>query len=485
MQYCTLVRFWGRGAMVGKRLRMPTMLMAAVAVVATLSGCGLLFPPDPPSSVRGALDEAVAAIRELDGVGSASWTASADWKDGGPLSKPDAWSARITVAVSPERPDLEALAVDVADELASASGTVKTVGTMRLRADRNGPAAVLEFTGNDSPGTPADIATAAELLRSVGGARSVFVALGSQPASVSIDSSAGWAETAAELRRLPGFGSGALASVAIDGGDAASGRVSRIMVDALTPSAALIAVLSELAGRADVISFREGHARSTGVPGGVRPHLGIEVRDREAVARFSDILTAIDGALLVDGRPRPSFAVYAITGDTSTEHRGFLGLPLGSAEPDDLVELGIDAATPEELAARSADPLIVLTPDKAAERLEADRLATVALLADAGDLAGIRGAVTVTTAGCEVGVGEQQLGSVVIPVFEIADSADDGFDAITASWLAAGFSASDRAMGTDFYTSGDALAGGLATLAIRGGVDGITIRTTSTCVVSR
>ena len=42
-------------------------------------------------------------------------------------------------------------------------------------------------------------------------------------------------------------------------------------------------VFSELAGRADVISFREGHARSAGVPGSVRPHLSIEVRDREAL----------------------------------------------------------------------------------------------------------------------------------------------------------------------------------------------------------
>ncbi|RZU66332.1 hypothetical protein EV379_2686 [Microterricola gilva] len=461
------------------------MLVTAVAGVATLSGCGFLFPPDPPSSVSGALDEAVEAIRDLDGVGSAMWTASADRKDGGPLSKPDAWSAHITVAVSPGLPDLEALAADVAYEVASARGTVKTTGTMRLRADRNGPATVLEFAGNDSPETPADIAAAAELLRSVSGATSVFVALGSQPASVSTSSSAGWAETAAELRRLPGFGSGALASVAIDGRDAFSGRVSRILIDALTPSAALIPLLSELAGRADVISFHEGPTRSTAEAGSVRPIFRIEVRSREAVARFSDTLTGIDGGLLVDGRPRPAFTVYASAGETTTEHSGFLGLPLGADEPDDLAKPSIDDLTPEELAARSDGPLIVLSPDAAAERLEADRLATMALLTDAGDLAGVPGTVTVSTAGCEVGVGEQQSGSVVIPVFEIADSADEALDAITASWLTVGYSASDRAMGTDFYTSADALQGGVATASIRGGVEGITIRTTSTCVVSR
>ena len=78
---------------------------------------------------------------------------------------------------------------------------------------------------------------------------------------------------------------------------------------------------------------------------------------------------------------------------------------------------------------------------------------------------------------------------MVITIFEIADSADEAFEAITASWVADGYSATDRAMGRDFYSLLGPHEDGaeyveLEVLSIRGTADGISILVQSKCIVA-
>lgn len=129
--------------------------------------------------------------------------------------------------------------------------------------------------------------------------------------------------------------------------------------------------------------------------------------------------------------------------------------------------------------------MVDLDPAAAAARGESDRLAIEALLTDAGDTAGIQGAVSAAAEACASGAGQQAQASVVIPIFEIADSAQDAFDAIIAEWNANGFSRSDRAMGTDFYSADDSQAVGAHRLEIRGNTEGIRIAATGACIVAR
>ena len=200
-----------------------------------------------------------------------------------------------------------------------------------------------------------------------------------------------------------------------------------------------------------------------------RPELWVEVTDAAEVDTVVATLTALDASVTqVDGVPRASFSV--VTTDTGRTEAGYLGLPPGSAEPDDRF-----FSTPNPAAGEDFDPAA------AADQLQRDRAVVTALLDAAGDAAGIRGPATVTIGPCATGANQQVQGSVIIPIFEIADSADDAFDAITTGWERQGIRKSDRAMGTDFYSAAD---DSLETLSIRGGTEGISITVATRCVLS-
>ncbi|WP_074259176.1 hypothetical protein [Agromyces cerinus] len=193
-------------------------------------------------------------------------------------------------------------------------------------------------------------------------------------------------------------------------------------------------------------------ARIEELPGfGTGPLSTVEVRTRSS-AEAPVALKRINGENVV----------FPITTDCTGE----------APEGDDA---GLDAAP--------AAPL-VLDAASADGRVAEDRAAVTSFLDDAGDAAGIRGVTDVGIAMCETGVGEQVQGTAVIPIFEIADSADDGYEAVTAVWTAAGFTRTDRASGTDFFAAADPQALGAVEVTIRGTADGIVIRASSACVVT-
>lgn len=91
--------------------------------------------------------------------------------------------------------------------------------------------------------------------------------------------------------------------------------------------------------------------------------------------------------------------------------------------------------------------------------------------------------------------GELSGRAVVIPIFEIAESADAAFNAITSAWVDGGYCRSDRASVRDFYSadkspsegagSKNAAPGFLQQLSIRGRADGISMTLSSVCVIAR
>jgi hypothetical protein len=74
--------------------------------------------------------------------------------------------------------------------------------------------------------------------------------------------------------------------------------------------------------------------------------------------------------------------------------------------------------------------------------MAADQVVVAQFLDAAGDLAGIRGTSVIQTTACEtngVPAGRPVTGSVVIPIFDVADTADEAYADIANSWTNAGF----------------------------------------------
>ncbi|MFT2815554.1 hypothetical protein [Leifsonia sp. A12D58] len=494
-------------------IRWVAAAVVTAGVSGMLMGCTAVIPP-PPLAVTAVVDHAVAMMQAIEGVASADSRISADVLRGGPLSRAEAWSASISIEVESNLLDLEAVSSGVEHEVAAANATVATCGTIRIPADAGGVQASLTFSSHDGypagPLTPAELAAAAMSLRGVEGVTDVQVADDSRPARVSVDSPREWPRVAAGVRAVPGFGDRALAAVTLD--SSVSG--SLLTLNAVSPHPRLIADLSALAMDPAIDVLAYSGASPSGNSSGLatwRPSLYVRVsadaagqaaegstaaptaRSKAKAAAKADVerITAMlvhldDSQTAVEGIPRASFTVStdvaassAETAATTIEEEGYVGLPLGSAEPDDHI---VPANDPAALG-------IPLEADAAAARLQSDQLLVEQLLNDAGDAAGIRGPSQVAIAACTSGAGEQVTGSVVIPIFEIADSADDAFDAITSSWVAEGYSATDRAMGRDFYSLVDPHDDGaeyveLELLSIRGTADGISIQVQSECIVA-
>ena len=456
-----------------------------LTVAATMSGCSLLT--EPPPEVTAAIDTATEAIRQSAGV--ADVTADirpVDLKDGGPLTNPGAWSATITVEAEASGVDVQALAESVGQN--AAIGIVSTRALLRIPGEYGDADAQLTFTplphGNPVITEPDEMADAALALRELAGALSVTVFDHGDPAVVLVDSADRWAGLTQTLRALPGFGLNALSAVTLHTGeDGQASGASWLTIDAASPRTEFVRFLGELTGDGAVFSVSFTGIDPRLDASAQRPALRVQVSTATQVGTIAGMLTALDDAdTTVEGVPRASFEVATRTTDSDLTRDGYLGLPLGSAEPDDRIAGSPDAAPLDSLdPAAEAPPLDGLEPAAAADRLAGDRAVVSALLDAAGDAAGIRGPATVTTVPCGDGANEQVQGSVVIPIFEIADSADDAFDAITTAWELQGITKSDRAMGTDFYSAAD---GSLDTLSIRGGTAGISITVTTPCVVA-
>lgn len=440
------------------------MWAAAVAVALAMSVAGCQAVAEPPPGTDAAVDAAAAAMRDISGVASVSATVNSSGGYGAPANEPVQWSVRFAVRTD-ARMDLSEVAVAVAAD--ALIGVVPA--TVVLLAPRQSGAAEVELTLSPQPSgtgrTAAQMADAALAVRTLPGAVSVSVTADGGPVAVTVESPAPWSDLAEAIRAQPGFGSGVLPAVAVREVTTDDRRGSAMTIAATVPSTGLIGLLDELGADQSVTTVSFDGVTGREDPDTWRPGLTVLVAAPRDVAVIADRLAGLaDSVGQVEGIPRTSFDVAA-SSDSTTRLTGYLGLPLGSGEPDD---------TQTALAA-------ALPPAEAAARIDSDRSLLTALLDAAGDDAGIRGQAETTTTTCTQGTGEQVQGSVVIPIFDIADSADEGFDAITAAWESAGIIRSDRAMGRDFYTAPD---GALESLSIRGTAEGISIMAVAPCVRS-
>jgi hypothetical protein len=112
-----------------------------------------------------------------------------------------------------------------------------------------------------------------------------------------------------------------------------------------------------------------------------------------------------------------------------------------------------------------------------------DQVAIAQLLDAAGDIAGIRGTPTIQTVACQaegIDSGLRAEGSVVIPVFQVAKTADAAYAAITDSWKAAGMSPAGGALGRLAFGTASTTAPVQQT-TIRGTTDGLSITAQGRC----
>jgi hypothetical protein len=435
-------------------------IAAIVALTASLAGCSLL--PAAPREISAAVDEATDAIRRLDAVATATSDISL-WN-----AEDGAWRAHITVQARDAGVDLRALLTSVGQ--ASAIGVVPTSAVVAIPGAPDVADTYVTFTAFSSltPRTPDEMTDAALALQTVAGVRSVSVSDDGEPSAVSVGSTASTAGLTADIRSLPGFGANALSAVRISDEDPA---IFAVTFDAVSPTAGLLGVIDDLRAEAGVqtVTFAGVDAKVSSAPW--RPSLEVAAGGPAEAGIIADRLAALDDAVMTAaGVPRASFTVSAPGDSGSSAAAGYLGLPAGSPEPDDQGPTP-PAATPTENPA-------AVTPTT---QFEHDTALVTALLDAAGDTAGIRGPAVVAPVPCASGTTEQVQGSVVIPIFEIADSADDAFEAIVSSWETQRFTRSDRAMGTDFYTAPD---GSLDLLSIRGTAAGISIVATAPCIVA-
>ena len=476
-------------------LAVAPVLAVVLAVVLALTGCASwdqmlplpsagspVGPPTgpptvpqtgPPADVTALVDEALDAIRAAPGVATAtSEITGRDTTADGPGSGAVAWAASFTVQADATGVDLGSLAASIEED--TRHGTVSMSSVLLVPGEDGAADSRLVFSppgiGVIDNHQPEQMADAALALRDLPGARSVTVSQHGEPVDLEIESTSLWADLTMTVRALPGFGSGALPAVSLREPADGARKASTLTIDPTSPNALLVPELSTLATTAAVTSVWFDGVDVRKDSDTWRPTLEILVAAAADLEPLADRLTQLSAAQThVEGVPLAAFDVT--TTDSAATLTGYLGLPLGSAEPDDRM-----AGLP------GAPPPAVVDPGDASTRIEQDRALVTALLDAAGDAAGIRGPAEVLTAPCTDGSDELVQGSVVIPIFEIADSADDAFAAIVAQWEIDGFTRSDRAMGTDFYSAPD---GSLDTLAIKGTVDGIRITATAPCVRSR
>jgi len=455
-----------------------TAVTLTTALALALTGCAHWAEPatGAPEEIQAVVGEALTEIRATPGVTSATAdlrVSRSDAQEDAPASAPDLWDADFTVQADDSNVDVPALAVAVVS--ATRNGRVSMSSIVRIPGENGAADVRLIFSppgiGDIISLDPEPMADAAIALRELPGTRSVSVFQHGEPVAVAVESASLWADLTTAIRALPDFGSGALPAVTLSVPAAGSSEGSALSIDPVSPATGLVPVLAELSTTPAVTSVWFEGVDVSQASAAWRPTVRVLVAQPTDLDAVAVLLTTLDASQTqVDGVPLASFEVSTATDSTETLS-GYLGLPLGSVEPDDRLA-GLPGATPPA----------VVEPADAATRVASDIALVTALLDAAGDNAGIRGPASVAPAPCTGGSDEQVAGSVVIPIFEIADSADDAFDAIVTAWEVNGYSRSDRAMGTDFYSVPD---GSLETLSIRGTAAGISITATAPCVRSR
>jgi hypothetical protein len=432
---------------------------AAAALVALLalpaSGCSLLVPP-PPDSVSDAVEQAVAELRGTAGVASVTSRVSPyDIKDGGSLSNPGAWLATITVEAKPGAADLPVLADAAEGSIDQLAATVPVDARLELAvgARQVFTRLSLPVEGDTGGATPAgQLVATAEQLASIDSVASIFLGSPYEETAIAADAAADVPAVASSVRQLPNFGSDDLAVVTVTAPSRDAAPItSQVTMDATSPSPELLTLFERLAGQPGVAAVSFSGVQVPDQPSsaeGWRPTVNVRVDDEPTEASVVAELEAFaEPQATDDGVPRAAFLVARFTkqrGTTAVD--GFVGLPVGSADPGD----GLNPVPPAD---PSAPPTPPETPEELDARMAADQVVVAQFLDAAGDVAGIRGTPTIQTVTCEtngVPTGKQVTGSVVIPVFEVADTADEAYADVTSSWAKAGLGGSETVMGRKY-----------------------------------
>lgn len=440
------------------------------ATTLALAGCSLW---EPPAAVKEVAEELVTQIREIDGVASAE----VEVRSRDPKDHHNDWILSFAVTAT-NSAGLEPLPPAVGRVVASASFSVYAAyATLTVPARIGIAEVVLQDLGAES-------VVAAERLRAIPEVEAVRVGGTASGTSVTARPGASLPQIAASLRAVDGFGvHEPLLTAAVQWTSAAPQAYRWAMVGAATPGVEMLDVLQRLGDDSSVDRIYATQSVAWGDLGDapyLRPSISIEADDPESVV---ELLTATrDAAAEAGSAPRTGFRVTSAGGG---ELSGFVGLPLGAPEPQDLPappEPEADAAAPLPAGGATAPAEWVPSDDPAVlAQLDVLTAEVAAFLDNTERIAGVTAEHTVRAEQCSQASGTSIRGDIVLPIFEVTDSADEAFAAITADWVSNGLVQSDRALGLDIY--GTQLLDATVTGAtIRGTTDGISISANSACV---
>ena len=406
-------------------------LVLAAAVLLALTGCSLFA--SPPQSLVAAARDYASAVQALPGVSDADAEVIAvDPKD-----RPGQW--RVDLVVTATAAGESGAVAYAVWGIEPPVGAVINV-TLRFPKSSGMPPVSL--------GDPSSAAAErARTLRTLPFVESVAIA--NTEVSLSLAVGTRLDDAAAAIRASDVLHADPYDSVHLGFADA---RVA-LDVSLAGPSDAVITELQRLAddaGVQSVVSVEPTQAMP-------RPRISVQASDPSAVTTE---LTQLPGDS-VEGRPRTSFIVT----DGGASVAGFVGLALGTVEPDDL-PLAIDGRAPT--------PSAVLAVHLAADSANlTDFLLSSVEASLAPGLAEVQ-VVPCTTAGMS-----RAEGSVLVKVFEVTDTAYPAYDAIVAEWERAGFAHTDQASGTSIYTS--TVARGVVQASIIGTTEGIQLTAATEC----
>lgn len=406
------------------------ILMLAASI--GLAGCSLF---GPPAELVVAADSYVAEIRAVPGVVKAEM----DVGQVDPKDRAGVWGVRVVVDAA------------TADDLASVPAAIAAI-PQPLRAETSIVIRVPGAVGLASAvlGDLSDNEISASMvLRDLPITAEVF--LDAHRFSVQLHEDITLATAVVELRASGVLTSSPLGVIDVGWGDGqASAEVS-----ALGPSEAVIGIFDTLRHESTVYHLHAAEPNDWFL----RPRISV---DGTRLSSLTSTFTEVHEQQ-VDGRARTAFRLNSDSNADAVS--GFVGLPLGSAEPDDL--------PPGPGEPPPMDPAVV------AAQLADDTAGVTAFLAAAALAAGVPGVPTVFVAECMDIEQSQVTGLLLLPVFEYTDSAEPGYAAIVAEWEANGYSHSDQATGTSIYMSSQTRP--VVQANIRGTADGIHLQAVGAC----
>jgi hypothetical protein len=418
------------------RRTLVTLLLAACMIL--LAGCSWF---EPPKEVAAEAQKLAAEIRGIAGVTEVE----VDVRDRDFKDHPGDWIFSFTITTA-DAGSLNTVPSAVRAMASNASAYAVNV-TLGVPADRRVAAVFL----HDLTASTIDAATA---LRDVPEINSAEVGGDFPGAAVEKSPDASLAETAAALRAVTGFGANTsltatdpLRSITVRWDGAGDESRHSVEVGTTSPSPSVLNALDQLGADSSV-------SRIYALEQGSWP-------------------------------PRTAFQVTAATG---ARYNGFVGLPLGSDEPQDLpvapggpVQLG--PVTADTIMPGIALPTWVLSTDPAVlAQIDTLTAGVEGFFDNAEALSGVAAETRISIGPCATSDEATSVtGSIVLPIFEITDSADEAYGALVRDWELTGLVRSDRALGLDMF-SNPADDAAVATATMRGTVEGISISATSQCL---